>query len=233
MGDPLRCAILGATGLVGAALLDAALAADRYGTVRALVRREVERKHARLEESVVDFERLVAAPTDAGAVASFAVDHVFCCLGTTLAKAGSREAFRRVDRDYPLAAARAAHAAGAARFLIITAVGSDTSSSFFYNRVKGELEDELRALAFPDGVTVFHPSMLLGARAERRPVEAAAGAVMRATRGLFAGALTRYRPIEASELARAMLRAAEQPQTEAFRVVEGRELFALAAGPGA
>jgi uncharacterized protein YbjT (DUF2867 family) len=171
--------------------------------------------------AVVDFDAL-AREAD-----RFAVDHVFCCLGTTIKKAGSQEAFRRVDLEYPLTAARVALDAGARQFVIVTAVGANSRSPIFYNRVKGELEDALRSLAFPDGITVLHPSLLLGERTETRAGEAVASVFMRATRPLFGGPLARYRAIEGIEVARAMLRSADSP-TPGFRVLEGQALFDLA-----
>jgi uncharacterized protein YbjT (DUF2867 family) len=214
------CAILGASGMVGARLLELALSESRYSVVRTLARRPLDVTHERLEQRVIDLDRL-ADERD-----SLAVDDVFCCLGTTIKKAGSQEAFRKVDYEYPLAAARTALAAGAKQYLVITAVGADANSSFFYNRVKGELEDALRELRFAEGITSLHPSILLGDRQESRPGEAVGAAVMRATRFLFAGSLMRYRAIDAIDLARAMLRAAQQPKA-GYRVLEGRDLFAL------
>ncbi len=216
-------AILGATGMVGKQLTSLALAEKRYRTVRTLVRRAVE-PHQGLDQRVIDFDHLEDERD------SLAVDDVCCCLGTTIKKAGSEAAFRKVDLDYPLAAARAALAAGAKQYLVVTAVGADPKSSIFYNRTKGELEAALAELAFPGGVTVLHPSLLLGDRQESRPGEAVAATVMRRARFLFAGPLARYRAIEGAEVARALLRAAERP-AGGFRVVEGTALFELAGAP--
>ncbi|MBM4358448.1 MAG: NAD(P)H-binding protein [Deltaproteobacteria bacterium] len=213
--------VLGATGLVGSALLAIAAPSGRFQPLRALVRRPFDAAPPGVEVEVVNFDAL-----DRHAPA-FAVDHVFCCLGTTIKKAGSQAEFRRVDLEYPLAAARTALAAGAQQFLIVTAVGASSSSRIFYNRVKGELEDALRDLAFPGGVVVLNPSLLLGERHERRVGEAVASAVMRTTRSLFGGPLARYRAIEAVEVARALLRCTESP-TAGFRTFEGAPLFDLA-----
>jgi uncharacterized protein YbjT (DUF2867 family) len=218
--------LLGATGLVGSAFARLALASGRYRAVRALVRRASTPEVEGIDEQVVDLEGLLepASPL----AHHFSVDHVFCCLGTTIKVAGTKERFRRVDHDYPLAAARLAMAAGARRFVVVTAVGADTASPVFYNRVKGELEAALRELAFPEGVIVLHPSLLLGDRREHRAGEAIASVLMRATRPLFAGPLERYRAIRDEEVARAMLNAAFEPNS-GMRVLEGRELFRLAA----
>lgn len=215
------CAILGASGLVGSALVRLAAQSGRYATIRAIGRRPLETVPETVETTVIDFERLA----EYGAL--FAVDHVFCCLGTTIRQAGSRDAFRLVDQVYPLEAARVALASGARQFLIVTAVGADSKSPFFYNRVKGELEDSLSRMSFPDGITVLHPSLLLGRRRERRTGEAIASVVMRAMRPIVRGTWRRYEAIEDVQVARAMLRAAAAPSM-GWRVLEGADLFALA-----
>jgi uncharacterized protein YbjT (DUF2867 family) len=156
------------------------------------------------------------------------VDDVFCCLGTTIKAAGSQQAFRKVDLDAPIAVARESRDAGVTQYLIVTAVGSDAKSSIFYNRVKGEAEDGLRAIDFPRGLKIFHPSLLLGDRAEPRPGEHAAALVMRATRRLMAGPLARYRAIDARDVARAMHVAATREGGGGVEVYEGERLFALA-----
>lgn len=219
------CAIFGSTGLVGSALARRAVASGRYASIRAPVRKTSTTPVTGVDEVHIDFDALVADATSLQS--SLAVDHVFCCLGTTIKTAGSREAFRRVDLDYPLAAARAALAAGARQYLIVTAVGADAKSAIFYNRVKGELEDALRDLEFPDGVTVLHPSLLLGERREARAGEAVASVFMRAAGPLFRGPLARYRAIHDGEVAAALLAAAANP-TGGYRVFEGEALFALA-----
>src|SRR5262249_56447784 len=101
------------------------------------------------------------------------VDDVFCCLGTTMEKAGSPEAFRKVDFGYAVALAQHALEAGARQFLAVTAAGAKPSHRFYYFAVKGDLEAALSSLSFPSGVKIFRPSMLLGQRAEARPLERA------------------------------------------------------------
>ncbi len=215
------CAIVGANGLVGRALVARAIESARYATVRVLVRRPLENAPLGIETHLVDFNALEASAK------LLAVTHVFCCLGTTIKAAGSEAAFRRVDFDYALATAKLALEEGARQFVIVTAVGADSKSGLLYNRVKGELEEALRNLHFSEGVTVLHPSLLLGNRAESRPGEAIAAVFMRATRPLFCGPLERYRAIDVDEVARAMLTATETPGG-GFRVLEGAALFALA-----
>lgn len=214
------CLIVGATGMVGGHLLALLLDDPEYGSVTVLTRRPLGRADPKLVEHVVDFDDPASYRAHAG------VDDVFCCLGTTIKKAGSREAFRRVDLEYPLAVARAAVEAGAGQYLIVTAVGADPGSRIFYNRVKGEVEASLRALPFLRGVKIFRPSMLLGERGEHRPAERVGVALMSLTAPLFVGGLKAYRAIEGSRVARAMWTAAKR-EPEGTRVYEGESLFAL------
>jgi uncharacterized protein YbjT (DUF2867 family) len=177
--------------------------------------------HAKLIERVVDFERLVAA--FAGENSGEPVDAAICCLGTTIKVAGSKERFRRVDHDYVLAFARAAKMAGARTFAVVTAMGSDPESAFFYNRVKGEVEEDLASLAF-ESLVIARPSLLIGERAEARLGERLMTPISR-----FLPA--RYRGIEAERVARALVRlvssATTAPSTR--RLVLSDELQILGA----
>jgi len=187
--------VAGASGLVGGLLLDALLESPQYREVCSLGRRPVSKQHPRLTQRTVDFARLEGEPLPAA-------DDAFCCLGTTIKKAGSQEAFRAVDHDAVLAFGKAARKAGARRFLVVTALGADPRSRVFYNRVKGEAEEALKAVGF-ETLVILRPSLLLGDRAESRPGERAAIVVSKALGPLlrpFGG-----RPIEAHTVARAML----------------------------
>jgi uncharacterized protein YbjT (DUF2867 family) len=219
-------AIVGYSGLVGSHLAKLLAADPRYAR-GVLAGRRVTGAIAspHVSEVVVDFDRLD------GMGGALAVDDVYCCLGTTIKKAGSQDAFRKVDCDYPIAAARAARAAGAKQFLIVTAVDANPSSRVFYSRVKGDVEAALAALDFPAGLQVFHPSLIVGDRQERRPLERITMAVMTAARPIFTGGLTRYRPIDAEDVARAMHHAAFEPTGPGVHVYEGRDLFDTARAP--
>lgn len=191
--------VAGATGLVGRECLRLLANDDNVEEARALARRPLPPELAwpRVRECRMNFDHLHAHATQ------FQVDWVFCALGTTMHKAGSREAFRRVDYDYPLAIAKAALEHGASHFLLVSAIGANPGSRFFYNRVKGELEEAVRSLGYPS-VTIARPSLLLGKRNERRPGEELARRV---------GWLLppRWRPVPASQVASALVRAAHAP----------------------
>ena len=216
-------ALLGASGLVGGHLRELLSGDSAYASGTLVGRRALGLGSANVREVVVDFDRPESLREH------LAVDDVFCCLGTTIKKAGSQDAFRKVDSEIPAAAGRVARAAGAKQFLIVTAVGASAKSSVFYNRVKGEVEASIATLDFPGGLKVFHPSLIMGERSERRPAERVAMALMTATRPLFAGGLARYRAIDAVAVARAMLHAAlREPAAPGVQVYEGARLFALA-----
>jgi len=131
----------------------------------------------------------------------FEVDWVFCALGTTMRQAGSQDAFRRVDFDYPLSVARTARAAGARHFLLVSAAGADAHSKVFYNRVKGELEEAVRQLGYPS-FTIARPSLLLGERSPPRVGEEFAKRLA----WLFP---PKWKPVQASQVASALLRSAQ------------------------
>lgn len=214
---PTTALLLGATGLVGGHVLDLLLADPAYTRVTVLGRRPVARMHPKLDQRTANFDRL----REEHAI-SFAVDDVFCCLGTTIAAAGSQDAFRRVDHDYVVSAARAAAEHGARRYLLVSAAGANARSRIFYNRVKGEAEDGVRAQAL-EGVAILRPSLLLGERAESRTGERWAQRIMPAMDWMMVGPLRRYRPIEAATVARAMVRLAKEG-TRGVRVLESDEI---------
>lgn len=191
-----KALVVGATGLVGGEIVDGLVADDGVFEVRALVRRQLDRwaPTGKLSELIADFDALDAHPN------WFRVDEVYCALGTTIRKAGSQEAFRRVDFDYPFAVARLAHAQGARHFLLVSAAGADAGSRIFYSRVKGELEDAVRAVGYTS-VTIARPSVLLGARDELRVGEL----VLKRLAYIFPAA---WKPVQARQVASALLRAA-------------------------
>jgi uncharacterized protein YbjT (DUF2867 family) len=202
-----RVLLAGATGLVGHCLLRRLLADPLVGEVRALVRREMTAAELlrlpseaatqqvpglpKLRTVKVSFERLEAHPD------VFDVDWVACALGTTIRQAGSQAAFRQVDFDYPLQMAQLAHAQGAQRFMLVSALGANARSKVFYNRVKGELEEAIRAIGFTQ-VSVAQPSLLKGPRTEFRLGERLA---------LVFGAFfpDAYKPVDVDQVAAGLL----------------------------
>lgn len=194
--------IAGASGLVGSQLLALLLEDPQFGAVVSLGRRQLELVDPKLSQRVVDFGALNAANLAAPEVA-------FCALGTTIGKAGSQQAFRAIDHDAVLEFARAALAAGARCFALVSSLGADPRSRIFYNRVKGETEADLRALGFAS-LVIAQPSLLLGDRVESRPSERALIVASRFLGGLLKPFAAR--PIEAQVVARALLTIAHDPR---------------------
>lgn len=212
--------IAGAAGLVGGYVLRRVLAHSSYARVEILVRRDLPLRDPKLTQRIVDFARL-----DAGAP-GVATDDVFCCLGTTIRKAGSEDAFRRVDYDYPLALARLAKAAGTGKFMMVSSLGADPKSAVFYSRVKGEVEQAIAAIGLP-AAYFFRPSILLGPRAEGRPGETIGIAVGKLIAPLLVSGLRKYRPIHADTVAAAMVYVANHDI--AAGVIESDTIARLAA----
>lgn len=198
--------VLGASGLIGDLLTHRLVDLPTYEKVKVLVRKSLNWQHPRLQEIQFDFDHPNGLLTQA--------DDIFCCLGTTMKKAGSKDAFRRVDYQYPMDIARLGLANGARQYAIVTAMGADPTSSFFYNRVKGDVERDLTALNYPT-LLIFRPSLLLGNRGENRLGERLAEGAMR----LFSPLIpARYRAVDAAKVASAM---AINTQQE----LEGKHVF--------
>ncbi len=191
--------IAGASGLVGAELLQQLLSAAEYDHVIALGRRRLEVAHPKLVQVIADFTALEQVSAD------LSCHDAYCCLGTTIKAAGSRAAFRAVDHTAVLAFAWAAQRAGARRFFSVSALGADAQSLVFYNRVKGETENALQVMGFAT-LAVFRPSLLLGRRATARLGERGLAALLWLVEPLLLGRLRKYRAIQAEVVARAMLR---------------------------
>lgn len=160
----MKLMIVGASGLVGREVLALALANPTVDAVIAPVRRALATTHPKLHAPLVDFDAL---PPDA---AWWNADAVVCTLGTTRRNAGSEQAFRRVDHDYPLAVAKLAHAHGTPTCVLNSAMGADVTSRFFYNRVKGEVERDLDDVGFRS-LTLVRPGLIGGEREEFRAGE--------------------------------------------------------------
>ena len=198
----LRTALVaGATGAVGAPLVQQLLADARYGTVKVLSRRPLPFIHRKLRLLPLDESGAAALG------AELAADDVFCCLGTTQKKAGSRAAFERVDYHLVLDVARAALAQGARQFLVVSAAGAALKSPSFYSRVKARMEQAVMELGYTS-IHVLRPSLLLARRSESRPAEWLGQKLAPLINPLLSGKLAIYRAIPAETVADAMVRLA-------------------------
>ena len=199
-----RTALLaGATGLVGGHVLHELLSGDTWSQVVTVGRRSLDLHFAKLEQRVLDLGAIEAQGDLPRA------DDVFCCLGTTIRQAGSQAAFRRVDHDFVIGLARMGLRIGATQFVLISAIGADPESRVFYSRVKGETEAAVRALPYR-AVQIFRPGLLLGNRAEFRFGEKVAMGLVPLLHPFLLGRWRRYHSIQASDVARAMVRIARE-----------------------
>jgi uncharacterized protein YbjT (DUF2867 family) len=219
-------AIAGASGVVGTRVLEHLLARDDVERIAALGRRPLDVGNAKLVSSVVDLRSEAAVadalPDDLGVA--------FCCLGTTMKQAGSKEAFRAVDHDAVVAFATAARRKGARRFLAVSALGADARSRIFYSRTKGEAEVALQRLGFPQ-LTLVRPSFIddEGARRDHRLGERVGLPIARAVFSVV-GRTRRYAPVSADVIARALVRLAfDADGADRVRVCESDELHRLGA----
>jgi uncharacterized protein YbjT (DUF2867 family) len=189
--------VAGATGLVGREILHGLLADETVAAVHALARRPLEFRHPKLTTHVVSFSALPPLPP---------VDEVYLALGTTIKVAGSQSAFRAIDLVANLAVAVAAQVAGARRLGLVSAMGADSQSRIFYNRVKGELEEALDGLGY-EGVVIARPSILHGDRdALGQPLRKGEKLALQVSRWLRPVIPDDYRSIAAADVARALLR---------------------------
>jgi uncharacterized protein YbjT (DUF2867 family) len=201
--------VAGATGLVGGHVVERLLE-NGANRVVVLVRKKTDTLPAEVEQKVVDYDALDPA-IFAG------VDDVYLCLGTTIKKAGSEDAFRKVDHDYTLAVASTAKAAGAKRCALVSAIGASPKAPSFYYRVKGETDRDVEALGFDD-LVIARPSFLVGDRQENRPGERVGIAVTKALGFALVGGWSKYRVVEAKNVARALV--AALPDAGKLRILE-------------
>jgi len=191
----VRTAVLaGSTGLIGNHLLELLLDDTAYDKVIALSRKPLAKRHSKLENVLVNLDEWAK-------LKELKADDVFCCLGTTIKQAKTKEAFRKVDFEYPVELAKALKQNGAVTFLLVSALGADKNSGIFYNQVKGEVEAAIGELAYPT-THIFRPSLLLGDRKEQRSGEDAAKVFYKIFGWLIP---QKYKGIEAVKVARAMV----------------------------
>jgi uncharacterized protein YbjT (DUF2867 family) len=195
--------MIGSTGLIGSHLLELLLHSNDYEKVITFVKRDTGIKHSKLTQHIIDFDKLESYKE------FITGDDFFCTIGTTIKKAGSKEAFRKVDFEYPRQFASFAIQNKVKQFLIISSLGADANSGNFYLKTKGEIEAFLRDSNF-ESVSVLQPSLLLGNRTEFRLGEKIGAFFMKAFSFIFLGKLKKYKPIESNTVAKALLKVAQR-----------------------
>ena len=208
--------VVGANGLTGSSLIEQLCENDEYVSVIVIARRELQYKHPKLEVKIRNFDTLEEKDIE------FAHE-LYCCLGTTIKKAGAREAFEKVDFEYPLAIASLAKKQGVPHMLVITAMGANEQSRFYYNRVKGKLENALIELGL-QRLSIIRPSLLVGPREEFRLGEKVGEKLLKLANPLLIGPLKRSRAIEASQVAKAMIVIALHGKKQSVTIYPSQDL---------
>ncbi|MBK9735700.1 MAG: oxidoreductase [Saprospiraceae bacterium] len=193
--------LFGSTGLVGSELMHILLDSPNYSRLRIFVRKTIPLSHPKLEQVIIDFDNSETIED------SIKGDEIFICLGTTMAKAGSKDAFYKVDYTYCYNVAKLASNNGVKRILLISSMGANVDSMIYYSKVKGEIERDICNLSF-ESVDIIRPSLLLGNRSERRPGEKLFSIISRSLGFMYAGPFKKYAPIEAKTVAKAMVQIA-------------------------
>jgi uncharacterized protein YbjT (DUF2867 family) len=197
--------VLGATGLVGKALVNQLCQDERYSAIICLVRAPLSRSDYydplnKIQALVIDFDVLQDYQ------GYFSVEHVYCCLGTTLKQAGSKKAFRRVDFEFVHICAQLARAQRAVSFVWISSLGADAKSKSFYLRVKGELENAILSMPQLTNAAAVRPPLLDGERKNPRRAESLALKTLKMIEPIMLGPLEKYRPVSANQVASEMIK---------------------------
>jgi uncharacterized protein YbjT (DUF2867 family) len=208
--------IAGATGLVGSELLNLLLENNEYGAIHLLIRKSFNQVSNKVTEHIINFDELDQLKLDV------AIDHVFCTLGTTIKKAGTKENFRKVDFNYVVELGKKVKELNAGKFLIVSSLGANEKSMIFYSRVKGEVEGELKKLSLPH-LFIFRPSLLLGDRKEHRVGEKTAASVYKVLSPIFKGPFKKYKGVEAKKVAYAMMQTALKNENS-YQIIESDEI---------
>jgi len=209
----MNALVVGGTGLVGRHLVKALLDSDAFSLVTVVVRKKFFKKHPKLKEILFNFN-------DKKSLESLeAPDHLFCCIGTTIKKAGSQKKFKDVDFGIPLLFGNWSERSNVRSFSIVTSMGADRGSKIFYNRVKGEVENKIKKMSIPK-INIFRPSLILGNRDESRPGEKLAQVVFKIINPLFFGPVKKYKAIEAKKIATGMVYYLEKDMGGGTHIIE-------------
>jgi uncharacterized protein YbjT (DUF2867 family) len=216
--------LIGATGLIGGHLLTLLQSDDYFDTIRVLVRRPFQTDRTKTAVRLIDFE-----DHESYKLGIDGSDAVFVAVGTTQKKVkGDKEAYRKVDYDLPVKAARFCKETGCPQLLIVSSVGANSKSNNFYLALKGEVEKTIKESGIPS-TSVFRPSMLLGNREESRPAERVGQVIMKTFSFAIAGSFRKYKPVNAVDVAKAMLQASKI-RKPGFSIYEYDSIRRLASG---
>ncbi len=210
-----KVVVIGGTGMVGTELVKLLLENENFSEVVSLVRRSSGLVHPKLKELVIDFEKQEEW------VNFVTGDVLFSTLGTTIAQAKSKVAQFKVDFTYQYTVAEIASKNGISNYVLVSSAGADSNSAVFYSKMKGQLDDAVKALPFKF-ISILRPGQLDGNRTENRVGEKMALSVVFALNKL--GILRKYRPIQATDVAKAMIAASEKSVSATYTLNEVHEL---------
>jgi uncharacterized protein YbjT (DUF2867 family) len=211
--------LFGSTGLIGNLLLEELVQAEIYQTIKIFVRQSAEISHPKIQEYIVDFSKPDTFLSQING------DDIFICLGTTIKKAGSIKRMEEIDRDLPVMLASAASKNGIKRIAVVSSIGAKPTSSNYYLRIKGEMENEIMKLKF-ENIAIVRPSMLLGERKEKRTGESAGKIVMKVFHPFLLGKMKKYRGIHGRDVAKVMIAVLQKDQKN--NIYESDELQMIA-----
>jgi uncharacterized protein YbjT (DUF2867 family) len=211
--------VIGATGLVGSFITLKLLDDSRYDKVKVFVRNSLELNHPKLKEHIVNFEKLELWNEYVTG------DELYSALGTTIKKAGSKEAQYKIDYTYQYEVAKAASQNGVTKYLLVSSAGANYKSGNFYLRIKGKLDEAVQLLSFSQ-VIIFRPSILIGERSEKRFGESLGIKIARIITKIIP-VLKRYHPIEASTVAKAMIKSVNQNLSDKIKIYQPEEIFEI------
>jgi len=190
--------IAGSTGLVGSALVSQLIQDESFESVILFLRKQNGSNHPKIKPVIVDFDNLE------NNAYSDTPTHAYCCLGTTIKKAGSKDAQYKIDHDYVIAFAKVCKQMGVKTFSVVSSLGANFESKNFYLNTKGQMEEDLKSLGF-ETLIIVRPSLLLGNRNEFRLGEKIASFCMKLFSPFFIGSLKKYKGIQDVAVAKAMI----------------------------
>lgn len=212
--------VIGATGMVGAQLIQLLLENEEYKLIKIFSRRSIELTNPKIKEYIVDFDNLKSF------VDKINGDVLFSTMGTTIRAAGSKEAQYKVDYTYQFEVAKAAAENGVNSYVLVSSAGANARSKFFYMRMKGKLDESVKMLPFKN-ISIIRPASLVGERAEKRAGEKLAIHVTNAMVKIIPG-IKKYRPIHSREVAEAMINVAEMRNKDNYKIFAYDDVFKLA-----
>lgn len=217
-GNKFTAIVFGASGLTGRFVTEHLIHDNRYEEIKLFVRKEINFPSGKVRQFLFDRDNLDSVAVE------ITGDHLFCCIGSTIKQAGSKEEFYRIDHDFVERIAKIASSNKVKSFVVISSIGANHLSSNFYLNTKGQMEESIKTFNF-NNLSIVRPSMLLGIRKERRTMEEVAKIFMKVFGRFMLGKLAKYRPIHSSTVAKSMILLANKPS--GVYTVESDELDRL------